>query len=286
MRRIFPSALLTLVVLTLVLMELSVAPVFASDPPPGLPWGKGTPWPTAMPLRVGVPFSVNGNPPVVRQVQPLAIATKVRPAPLVVPAPVVPTPVPPPPVVAAPVVPTPVPPPPVVAAPVVPIAAPPPAPVVVPTAVPPAPVASATNSGSDISNALEPGDTMRTLGSGASVWFRVGSAASAGVHMDVWLDISTDSNVDLAVYAPNQLDNLSGPPAGRGTPFQNNRRRLHWTGGGSNAVYGIWYARITNNNPYSIDYKLTTENAAIAPKSCTSYWEWIGPNLVWWSACQ
>ncbi len=264
MRRSFPSALLALAVLTLILMEVSVAPVFASDPPPGLPWGKGTPWPTAMPLTVGKPFSVSsGAPPIVRQVQPLAIATKARPAPLVIPARVLPTPVPRAPLVAAPVAPTAVP----------------------PSAAAPASV-SASNAGSDISNTLDPGDGERTLSSGGTVWFKIGSASSAGIRMEVWLDVCADSKVDLSIFAPNQLDNLSGPPAGHGTPFQNDRKRLHWSGGGSNAVYGNWYARITNSNPSAIQYKLTTENVVIAPKACNSYWEYIGPNLVWWSACQ
>ncbi len=261
MRRIFPSVLVVLI-FALGLMEWSSAPAFAGDPPPGLPWGKGTPWPTAMPLSVGKPFSPNSSaPPVIRQVQPLAVATKVRPVVPVIVAPVVPTPVPPPVPVVAPVPPT---------------AVPPPAP----------PVSASSDLVSDISNALNPGDTVRTLSPGGTVWFRIGSASGAGVNIDVWLDVSADNNVDLAIYAPNQLNNLSGTPAGHGTPFQRNPKRLHWKGGGSNAVYGVWYARITNNNPMAIDYKLTTENVAIAPKSCVSYWEYIGTNYVYWTACQ
>ena len=104
--------------------------------------------------------------------------------------------------------------------------------------------------------------------------------------MDAWLDASDISGLDMAIYAPNQLDNLSGPAAGHGTTNKFSPGRLHWNGGGSNAVAGNWYARISNGSAASVQYKVTSEQQQIAPKECHGYWEYFQNGAhVFWTAC-
>lgn len=137
----------------------------------------------------------------------------------------------------------------------------------------PAPVSGGTSP----SNPLDPTGNWETLGAGAGVWYRIGSG---GVHMDVFLDANPLGNVSMAVYAPNQLHK----PIGNGTPSQG-RTRLVWAGGHWRSQ-GDWIAKITNGNPMPISYRLTSSVIDISNKSCYSYWEWIGPNHVYWTECR
>jgi hypothetical protein len=113
---------------------------------------------------------------------------------------------------------------------------------------------------------------------GGTAWFLIGSG---NVHMDVWLDAEPHLNVDLAIYAPNGGD----VPVGRGTFDHANPDRLVWSGGNWNAD-GNWYALITNANSVILNYEISSSQREIAPKSCDSYWEYIGSAHVYWTKCK
>ena len=135
----------------------------------------------------------------------------------------------------------------------------------------------ATSGGDSPAAALAPSNSFRTLASGASAWYLIGTG---GVHMDVFLDAVPHSNVKMLIYAPNQLYK----PIGQGTPYRSDPTRLVWSGGHWNAS-GNWYASVTNNNPMAIQYRLTSSAQDMSNKSCYGYWEWIGSNYVYWKIC-
>lgn len=141
----------------------------------------------------------------------------------------------------------------------------------------PANNSAATGNGSSPTNALIANGSWDTLGAGANVWYRIGNG---GVHMDVFLDATPMSNVTLAVFAPNQFHK----PIGYGTPARGGAQ-LVWAGGHWKSQ-GDWVAKITNGNPVPISYRLTSSAIDISNKSCYSYWEWIGPNYVYWTECR
>jgi len=147
----------------------------------------------------------------------------------------------------------------------------PPAPPVV------SPASLITQAGASPSNPMTPADSWLTLGAGERVWYVIGSG---GVHMDVFLEAKPLGGITLEVYAPGQLDQ----PIGHGT-FQAATGRLVWAGGHWQSE-GNWLARVTNGNPASAQYKLTSSAKDISGKSCYSYWEDIGNQPVYWTVCQ
>jgi hypothetical protein len=152
--------------------------------------------------------------------------------------------------------------------------------IVAPANVPVAPsfTAPIAQNGISRASALEPTNTWQLLGAGASVWYHIGTN---GVHMDVWLDANPASGVKMAIFAPNGSDK----PIGNGTPYKSDPTRLSWSGGHWQAR-GNWYALITNGNPFPIQYKIERAQREIGEKSCYSYWEYIGANLVYWTECE
>ena len=151
-----------------------------------------------------------------------------------------------------------------------------PSPVVLPaTNVAPVPV---TRGGTSRQDALTPTDTWQTLGAGSSAWYLIGSD---GAHMQVFLDAELHLGVSLDIFAPNQSD----VPIGRGTPLKAEPTRLFWEGG-SWRTNGEWYAAVRNNNPVPVRYKIASTAKPIGAKSCYSYWEYIGTNLVYWTECR
>ncbi len=248
------------VALALLLALVPVSRTYAADPtvyPGGLPWGQDTPWPVAMPLSVGQSWSAGVSSysaplysaPPAPAPNPIVVAPP-GPAPMVAPVPVA----------------------------VVP------APQVVSV---PAPVLSAPLSGITPLSALPVDGNLHSLGAGASVWHNIGTANGAGVHMDVTLDSTVSADgVDLSIFAPNQLDNLA-KPVGRGTKSGAGANSQNWSGGGSYRVYGNWYARITNKTGVPIQYRITSDQLSIAPKTnCESYWESLLGHPVYWTACK
>ncbi len=271
MKRIVPQFVLAALAVTVLLAGKPASSAYAFDPPwpAGIPWPTTVPWPTASPLKLGVPWSPS------YQTYPVYVVTPVPSAA----APVVAAPLPLPPVVVSSSVPAPSPLPPVVVSSG--LAAP--LPPVIPPSNNPAPangVTSDANSlgGSTRDSALVPGDTWRSLDAGANVWYRIGSS---GDHMDVWLDATPRTGVGMTIYAPNGSDQ----PVGRGTPHNADPTRLVWSGGHWSGD-GYWYALITNSNPISIQYRVTSTQQDITNKTCWSYWEYIGSNPVYWTKCQ
>ncbi|MBM3127799.1 MAG: hypothetical protein FJ009_04090 [Chloroflexi bacterium] len=260
--RSFLQGLVTIVFALLMLVGMATT-ARAADPWPwgqGLPWLTTTPWPTPRPLNIGERFTVSG---IVRAPTPVIVH-----APRAVPA-VNSAPVPPAnfaPRVAPAVSPAPVPP-----ANFAPRVAP---------AVSPAPVAPPVSSrdGASPTSALSADGAQRTLGAGASAWYKIGSG---GQHIDVFLDAKPLSGMALAVFAPGNLSD----PIGQGT-LQNSSGRLVWAGGHWKSE-GDWLARVTNQNPMAVQYTLTSSGRDISKKSCYSYWESY-PNgaRVYWTECQ
>ncbi len=268
MKRIIQASLLLSLVLLLMLIGMPTSAAYAADPPwpAGIPWPTTVPWPAPHPLQLGVPWSPS------QQTFPISAPTPLPP--VAVPqsnsAPL-------PPVVISSNVSAPLPP--VVA----PLNVSAPLPPVVPLSNAPVlsgapnPAPSSTG-GSNRFDALQPSDTWRTLDAGGSVWYRIGSGGS---HIDVWLDAAPQNGVAMAIYAPNGSDK----PVGHGSPDKANPTRLLWSGGNWQSE-GDWYALITNGNPVSVQYKIGRTQMDISNKTCWSYWEYIGPDRVYWTKCQ
>lgn len=288
MRRIIQSSLLAAFGLTL-LIGFSASRAYAGDPPwpTGLPWPTTVSWPTASPLLLGVPWSPSGQasyPPV--------SAPVVQPANTPIPPVIVSLPSNPPPVAPKSVqnnpLPTVVPPPsnpaPIVVPPTSVPAVNNPLPVIVaPTAAPIVNVPSLAsntnrgNAGSSRADALSADGAWRSLDSGASAWYLIGTG---GEHMSVWLDSNPHSGMDMAVYSPDG----GGSLVGHGTPDNANPDRLLWSGGHWSAS-GNWYALITNRNSVAVQYAVTDSGHQMGEKSCHSYWENIGTSRVFWTVC-
>jgi hypothetical protein len=240
------------IALTFGLLLISVTGVSAEDPrPQGIPFST-MPWPTARPLRVGETWSPSSapsayNPPAASSSIPVIVLPS-NPAP--VPSPVAPS---------------------------IPVIVIPPNPAPAQSNVLPANNPPPVSSGASPSNALMAAGSWETLGAGAAVWYRIGNG---GVHMDVFLDAIPMSNVSMQVFAPNQFHK----PIGYGT-LSKDGARLVWAGGHWKSQ-GDWVAKITNGNPIPISYRLTSSAIDISNKSCYSYWEWIGPNYVYWTECR
>lgn len=139
-------------------------------------------------------------------------------------------------------------------------------------------------------SALEMTDTWKKLASGASLWFKAGKETSYPLRGSVWVDAPVDENgrrgLSLAIYSPEQVNDLNALtiPKGRGSYNKiEPRSALFWKGGSPNG--GIWYAYLTNNNSFPVEYKIGTSFNVTDRKSCFQYWEYIGPNLVLWTEC-
>jgi hypothetical protein len=279
MKRIVPPFVLAALAVLVLLAGMPASSAYAFDPPwpAGIPWPTTVPWPTASPLTIGVPWSpaIQSYPVYVAPAAPLP-SVPVVPAPAVLPPVVVssgvPVATPLPPVVVSSFGSAPLPP--VVvpsnnSAPIVPVSGNP-----APANV--APPATDFSGGSSRASALPPGDAWHTLGAGASLWYRIGTS---GNHIDVWLEATPLGGVGMLIYAPNGSD----VPIGRGTLSKDDR--LGWSGGHWSGE-GYWYALVTNGNPMSIQYRITSSQQDISNKSCWSYWEYIGSTPVYWTKCQ
>jgi hypothetical protein len=232
-------------------------PASADDPPPwrtGIPWPTTMPWPTARPLGVGESWSPGiSNPSVIPTATPIPMIVAPKPVPAV----------------------------PVIVIPAQPLASPTPIILAQPPAPPPptsAPQMPASGNGATPDSALNAAGTWTTIGANTSVWYRIGSG---GVHMDVFLDSNAVSSLTLEIYAPNQFNK----PIGMGTPQPKNDARLVWAGGHWNSN-GDWMAKIINGSAVPVQYALSSSVRDISNKTCYSYWEYIGPNLVYWTECE
>lgn len=239
------------VALTFMVLAISAPSVLADDPrPQGLPFS-GMPWPTARPLRVGETWSPSGS---TSAYNPSSASSSI-------------------PVIVLPQHPTPSP-----VAPSIPVIVLPQHSAPVQSNVLPANnPALVVGSGASPANPRVATGSWEILGASAAVWYRIGSG---GVHMDVFLDAIPLSNVSMEIFAPNQFHR----PVGYGTSSKDGAR-LVWAGGHWKSQ-GDWVAKITNGNPVPISYRLSSSAIDISNKSCYSYWEWIGPNYVYWTECR
>jgi hypothetical protein len=151
-----------------------------------------------------------------------------------------------------------------------------------------APVANPTpvpKRGVTFADAMEATDSWLTIGPKEQVWYKIGDAKLARVHLDVWLDAKGASGIGFAIYAPDQMTvpYLSGPPKGQGTPNRKDGGHdLNWSG--QAPAGGVWYVLVNNSNPMAVTYKLGHSLMVTGPRqNCTEpYWEWIGGHVNDW----
>jgi hypothetical protein len=136
--------------------------------------------------------------------------------------------------------------------------------------------ALATSAGNNPSNPITPADAWRTIDPGAHVWYRIGRG---GFHISAFLDAKPLDGISMDIYAPGQLEQSIG----RGT-LQKATGLLVWSGGHWQSE-GDWLARVSNSNPTSIQYKLTSTAKDMSNKSCYSYWEDINGQPYYWTEC-
>jgi hypothetical protein len=136
--------------------------------------------------------------------------------------------------------------------------------------------------GASPTEALEITGEWQTIEANANVWYKVDNGQN--FYLDVWVDANGKSGLGLSVYSPEQTNNLSltTPPKGRGTINGAPGHDLYWSG---SQARGTWYALVTNSNASPVQYKIGSSRAD-ADRNCVSYWEWIGKDLVWWTACR
>lgn len=153
-----------------------------------------------------------------------------------------------------------------------------------PTAVP-TPAALARR-GAGPSDALDITDTWQTMDPGGRVWYRIGEGMNPQ-HLEVWLDAYGRPGMAFSVYSPEQMYGVSWPntpPKGKGT--YNKTMPTHdltWTG--QSPAGGTWYIMVSNLGTVPLQYKLGFNRDETGKKKCISYWEWIGTDRVYWTAC-
>jgi hypothetical protein len=143
-------------------------------------------------------------------------------------------------------------------------------------------VANARRGGSPY-DALAPTDSWQTLEAGASVWYKMGDGIDRQ-HLDIWLDAYGKGGIGFAVYAPDQMNDLSSnPPKGRGAYNKAEPSHdLYWSG--QAPAGGTWYALVTNYNSFAVSYKLGYNRVITGRREgCSApYWEWLGAHVNAW----
>ena len=139
--------------------------------------------------------------------------------------------------------------------------------------------------GDSPSTAMEIPDAWQTLEPGASFWYRLGDG-NLPQRLEVWLDANGQGGIGFAVFAPDQMGDFSGStvPKGRGTYNRSEPSHdLYWVGQAN--AGGTWFIAVTNSSAAPVSFKLAY-NRAETPRSCRSYWEYIGKDYVYWTACK
>ncbi len=147
----------------------------------------------------------------------------------------------------------------------------------------PAPVA-AVKRGRGPGDAIDPGDKWDTIQPGATVWYKMDRPRNS--NLTVWLDANGNPGVQMAIYSPEQIADLGTvPPKGRATPNKLDNRHDQWWVGQSPSG-GTWYAVVTNLTNAALAYKVGSDQLVTGPKSCDSYWEYLGGGPFYWTACR
>lgn len=152
------------------------------------------------------------------------------------------------------------------------------------TAVPVSQIAQP--SGATPNDAIPADDAWRVIGPGAKAWHRI-NIANVNHILDIWLDTKDHvGGMEFAVFSNYQADgglSVNSHPVGRGTYNRFFDNDLRWMGRAPRG--GAWYVLVGNNNSVPVTYKLGTNITQMPDKTCTSYWEWIGKDYVYWTAC-
>jgi hypothetical protein len=99
--------------------------------------------------------------------------------------------------------------------------------------------------GDSLFSALDMSDTWQKLAPGASLWFKAGKETSYPVRGSIWIDAPVDENgrrgLSLAIYAPEQLNDLNAatPAKGRGSYERLSQVALFWKGSSPTPGYGM-----------------------------------------------
>ncbi len=112
----------------------------------------------------------------------------------------------------------------------------------------------------------------------SSVWYKMDDGHS--LQLEIWVFANGQSGLSLDVYAPEQTD-LYGKPVGRGALNKNYPGADLFYSGRSSA-YGIWYARLTNNNSVPTSYSFRFTRTTPTGDACSSCHKTIGYD---WNAC-
>jgi len=113
----------------------------------------------------------------------------------------------------------------------------------------------------------------------SSVWYKMSDAHS--LQVQIWVFANGQGGLLLDVYAPDQKD-LYGKPVGRGS-LNKNYPGADLFYSGRSAAYGIWYARLTNTNPFPVLYSIRyTQTTPTLGNVCDNCHKAIGYN---WDAC-
>lgn len=145
---------------------------------------------------------------------------------------------------------------------------------------------SSTPQGDSPAAAIEMDDNWRMIAPNTSLWLK--TAPLPGPHMlELWLDANKQPGISFAIYGSDQITYYwpEMRPVGRAAFNRAMAEHdLYWKG--QSALPGAWYALVTNSSNVPISFKISYSNEAKNKKVCTSYWEWIGKDYVYWTACR
>ncbi len=130
-----------------------------------------------------------------------------------------------------------------------------------------------------------PPSNVKNIKAGGSYTFDIKFVGKADVGVVV---LSGDkSKVSVEIWANDQ--NIGeGQPKGR--PVYDSHMPQYdffWTGGSGqrNNLEKLWHAVVINDGANPVTVKFTGQGVGGALTQCFSYWEWIGPDLVYWTEC-
>ncbi len=121
------------------------------------------------------------------------------------------------------------------------------------------------------------------IGPGEKIWHVMDNGNN--FYLNVWLDANGSEGIAFGMYAPSQRNGLSvnTQPKGRGAPVRTDKTHdQFWAG---SQATGVWYTLVTNYSNAPMQYRIGFQQAT-EDRNCKSYWEWIGADLVYWTACR
>ncbi len=108
----------------------------------------------------------------------------------------------------------------------------------------------------------------------STIWYWMDDGHS--LQVQVWVFANGQNGLALDMFAPEQKDLYNSRPVGRGALNKNYPGSDLFYSGRSSA-YGIWYARLTNNNAYPVNYSIRyTRTTPSLGNSCDNCHKAIG----------